>query len=215
MTYKITAYLLDGRIATDLAYLPLDGFLYSAYVKEYKPELIGKPFETEPEDFPLPIERIEKDGQWYYDCSFALFKILGEDSTNYNKRYDATFAEKHADLGRSKVVTTRKGKYKNVRNILNIYLTNKISWYVNGDIKEIMKLLKHINYIGKKRSQGFGRIKKWEYEEVEENLCNLRPIPNKNGNDFMSVRPPYFHQKNKCRCDLYLDERLGYTQVFL
>nr|DAK86821.1 MAG TPA: Cas system-associated RAMP superfamily protein [Caudoviricetes sp.] len=213
MLIKVTAEMNDGRIATSVPYLPLDSLVYVGYVKEHHPELVGVPFDT-PTDFDLPIERKNINNTWYYDCSFALAELVAEDERFYNKRYNEKEAEDYLQ-SKAKTVVTRKGKYKNFRNALNIYLVNKITWYVNGNMEEIKKCLNHVHFIGKKKSQGFGLIKSWTFEETKEELTFLRAIPDEDGNEMLGVRPPYFYDGNITRVTMPNDDRLACVRAFL
>jgi len=59
-----------------------------------------------------------------------------------------------------------------------------ITFYVRGDLEEVKRLLEsYIFYLGKKGSQGFGQIKEWEFEEIDEDWSvwkdekPMRPVP--------------------------------------
>lgn len=214
---KVTAKLFDGRVATTDGYLPLDGMLQHAYAKLYRPDLIGTPVKDlkEIEIFPLPFAKINDNTEnWFFDCSFACFNILGEDKKMYNKRYDSTYAETFVELGKTKIIETRKGKFKNCRNSLNVVLTDEISWYCVAYEEELLNLLKTIKSIGKKTSQGLGKVKHWVVEETKESLSHLRPIPAHNGTELMSIRPLYFDPRNKRKVVLPNDKRLGFVQMY-
>ncbi len=221
---KITANLLDGRIITNDGYLPFDGILSRAIIMKERPELIGQPLDKFSDfvSIPLPIKKIKEETEdWFYACSYALFKKLGEDRMFFNKRYDEVLAEKFVDFGKKKgVVDTSRGKYKNYRCTLNIILTDKITWYCLPNSEksksEIEELCGFIKNIGKKPSQGFGIVKKWEVEEVEEKemLYLLRAIPDKDGKQEKTIRPPYFSQSNIRKITIPSDERLGCNQIY-
>lgn len=215
---KVIANLLDGRIATTDGFLPLDSILYNAYAKKYRPDLLENPISSYNDiiHFPIPIEKITIDERiWYYDCSFALFDILGEDRRFFNKRYDMTLAEKYADFkGKSSNVNTQRAKFKNWRIPLNIVLTSKIEWYLKGDKKELEELLKYASNIGKKSSQGIGIVKDWIVEPTKEKLSKLRPIPDANGDDEIAIHPLYFDPNNVMKVILPNDRRLGCIQLY-
>lgn len=221
---KITANLLDGRIVTNDGYLPLDGILSRAIIIKERPDLIGKPLDKFSDfvSIPLPIKKIRQETEdWFYACSYALFKKLGEDKMSFNKRYDETLAEKFVDFGKKKgVVDISRGKYKNYRCEINVILTNKIVWYClpssEKSKNEIEELCDFIKNIGKKPSQGFGIVKNWEVEEIEEKemLYLLRPIPDKDGKQEKTIRPPYFNQSNIRRVTISEDNRLGCNQIY-
>lgn len=221
---KITAVLFDGRIVTNDGYLPLDGILSRAILLKESPDLIGKPLNSFSDfvNLTLPIKKIKEDTKdWYYACSYAFFKKLGEDRVSFNKRYDETAAERFADFGKKKsVVDISRGKYKNYRCTINVILTDKIVWYCLPSLEEskhqIEELCDFIKNIGKKPAQGFGIVKEWIVEEIEEEelLYLLRAIPDKDGKQEKTIRPPYFSSLNVRNVIIPADERLGCNQLY-
>lgn len=216
MIVDVIAKLKDGRIATTDCFLPIDALLQRAYAMEYRKDLIGKPMDSLQDAiiFDIPIEKkLKNTDDWYFDCSFAMFEILGTDTKMFNKRYDSVFAEKYLD--KQKKVETRKGKFKNWRIPLTVVLTSEIKWCVStNDAFELDKLIKKIDAIGKKTSQGFGMVKEWT---IRETLCDsrhLRAIPNQNGDTMCTIRPLYFDDTNKRVCKIPNDSRLGCVSVY-
>jgi len=76
------------------------------------------------------------------------------------------------------------GFYKNYHMPVVIQSYKTITFYVRGDMEEVKRLLEnYIFYLGKKGSQGFGQVGKWEFEEIEEDWSIwkdgklMRPIP--------------------------------------
>jgi len=81
------------------------------------------------------------------------------------------FISLHGDISSEKTLSNRSsGRYKNHFISYEIIFTNKISYYINGDIVIINKLLKHLNYIGKKTSLGWGKISTINIEELSEDM---------------------------------------------
>ena len=77
--------------------------------------------------------------------------------------------------------------------VLKSYKT--ITFYVSGDMGEIERLLNnYIFYLGKKGSQGYGQIRKWEFEEIEENWSvwkhnkPMRPIPARHCEEYIEIQ---------------------------
>ena len=104
--------------------------------------------------------------------------------TSWAKRWD----DKHDDMvtglkGKARV-DVGAGHFKNYHMPLVVKSYKTITFYVNGDMEEIKRLLEtYIYFLGKKSTQGFGQIKKWEFEEIEEDYSIfkdkeiMRPIP--------------------------------------
>lgn len=104
---------------------------------------------------------------------------------SWSKRWD----DKNDDIVKfrgkgKKRVDVGAGFYKNYHMPLVLKSYKTVTFYVRGDMDEVKRLLEsYIFYIGKKGSQGFGQIRKWEFEEIEEDWSIwkdgrlMRPIP--------------------------------------
>ena len=133
--------------------------------------------------------------------------------TSWSKRWD----DKHDDIvtgfkGKARV-DTGAGHFKNYHMPLVVKSYKIISFYVRGDMEEIKRLLEtYVYFLGKKGSQGFGQILRWEFEEIKENYSLfkdgmiMRSIPCKELDlkEFTEVNiervpviPPYW--RNDCR----------------
>lgn len=216
---RITAYLLDGRIATYDGYLPLDSMLAYAKIRSEHPEWMEAgicPEDISNRFIQLPLAKVNAGTKyWYWACSFACFKPLKESSRYWHKRFDQELAEEYVNFGKRRgTVNVKSARYKNYRMPLTIILTPKIDWYCVGDAREIAKLLPLITHIGKKPAQGLGAVKKWEIAAIEEDLSWLRPIPDENGDDEIGIRPPYWWRENIVRVRWPEDERLGARAIF-
>lgn len=107
------------------------------------------------------------------------------------------------------------GHFKNYHMPLVLKSYNTITFYVQGDMKQIERLLcENIFYLGKKGSQGFGQIKGWDFAETDENYSLwkdgkvMRPIPYERYQDVIAlyehqfavrrypIIPPYWRQDN-------------------
>jgi len=92
---------------------------------------------------------------------------------------------------------------------LVIVLTPALAWYAVGDSDGVRNLLAKITHIGKKHSQGYGRIAEWKVESWQEDLSWLRAIPDEeNGFIEMGIRPPYWVLAHKRRATIPADSRL-------
>lgn len=214
---KVTAKMLTGQVATNDGYLPLDSILAYVWMKENHPELMetdaGKNGEVIIPDLPM-IEKRGQGNDWYYACSFACFTPLKETKRYWHKRFDEQLGETYIDFkGKRGTVNVKSAQYKNYRIPLNIILIPEITWYIRGDKAEIERMLQQITHIGKKASQGLGAVREWKIETIDKNLSWLRPIPDKNGDDFQAIRPPYWYFENYRRVVWPDDERLGARNV--
>jgi len=216
---KVTAKMLTGQVATTDGYLPLDSILAYAWMRENHPELMGvDPGKGAPVIIPdsLPIEKRGSGDDWYYACSFACFTPLKETRRYWHKRFDAHLAEEYVDFGKRRgKVNVKSAQYKNYRMPLNILLIPEITWYLVADKEEVERLLCYITHIGKKTAQGLGAVKQWIVEPIDEDLSWLRPIPDENGDDFISIRPPYWYHENFRKVRWPDDARLGARNLFI
>lgn len=124
---------------------------------------------------------------------------------NYDDLIDFVKTKNRVDIG--------AGTYKNYHMPLVLKSYERIEFFVRGNMEEVSRLLReYISFLGKKASQGYGQIKEWIFEEIEDDRSVLddmqimRPIPGKevmglglNATDFkvMPTIPPYW--RNDCK----------------
>ena len=111
-------------------------------------------------------------------------------------------------------IKTNQGHFKDFMINLPILITNKITFYCNGDKEEITRLLSYLTNIGKKTSIGSGKIRKITVNSINEdysffkNEKIMRPIPATldvpvvPGMVFeqQPYKPPYWDKNNVCMC---------------
>ncbi|HHV61133.1 MAG TPA: hypothetical protein GXX51_00605 [Firmicutes bacterium] len=214
---KITAYMQTGKIATTDLYLPLDSILAEAWMRKYHPErMAGSQSSIKPEDFiipELPLERRGEGDDWYWACSFACGEPRQEEIVHWHKRFDQALGEQYVDFeGRRGKVDTHSGAYKGYRMPLVTYLISKLEWYAMGDADGVGELLRDVTHIGKKRSQGYGRVARWDVEDYPEDLSHLRALPDPDGGE-MGIRPPYWLAWQWRRARIPDDPRLACNAV--
>lgn len=119
-----------------------------------------------------------------------------------------------------KKIPTTKGKYKSYYQKYNIRYVDSISWFALCDTDRVMALLKKVQGLGKKRSCGYGQVKRWSYQENENDfsffadgengkiLMRQVPIGFVDGTvdresyykGVVSVHPPYWHPETTTLC---------------
>lgn len=111
-------------------------------------------------------------------------------------------------------IKTNQGHFKDFMINLPIIITDTITFYCNGDKKELERLLSHLTSIGKKTSIGSGRIRNIIITETNEDYSFfkenhiMRPIPATmdipvfEGMIFQKqpYKPPYWDKNNVCMC---------------
>lgn len=142
------------------------------------------------------MNRIPSDQQnaWYYKCSFAQFPHT---KTEYQDFYNKRFSSEHGDLidfkNKRAKVETHKGKFKNYHKTSYNISTQYIDWFCVGDKEVLEFVLRFCTHIGKKVSQGFGSVLKWEVQPWKEDWSERGPKPQKKGSKPKLMRAvPYF-----------------------
>ncbi|MGQ9824635.1 MAG: hypothetical protein ACUVSK_06500 [Desulfotomaculales bacterium] len=210
---RIRAYLQDGRVAGVDPWFPLDSILAYAYMlanyphKLYSDSLL---LDLLPD---LPLQKRGKGDDWYWACSFNVAKPIGEYVTYWHKRFDDHY-EKYLDFcGRCGRVSTVSGKYRSYRMPLVIQLFDYLEWFAFGDPDAIMGLCRFISHIGKKTSQGYGAVERWEFQSTKEDWSEnrgselTRPVPASlappDAQGILTecgIRPPYWYTGNWRLC---------------
>ena len=161
---------------------------------------------------PLKPLEVQDIVQYFGDiplCSKAFFE--GVDSKNvYYKRFD----EDNEYFADTKKIKIGSGKYKNYANTLKVTDVAEIVFYAKGNKSEIERILSWVYALGKKESQGYGIIREWSVEKVDEiiDFLNpekpLRPLPleifsngfNNKNRKLVAYKFPYWYNGNKKLC---------------
>ena len=165
---RLRAYLQCGVISDE--YLPIDSVLYyHAMRDEYGDQDVTVSGEEHPvrnAAVSLPLLRHEEHGpHWYYAASFARWsQPVANDMSHWNKRV----ALEHSDLidfgSRKPRFDVASGRYKSYHMPIFYRHTLYVDWYVVGLRAWIEPILQFCTHLGKKTSQGFGSVARWEVE---------------------------------------------------
>lgn len=162
---RITAHLRTPVVAD--RWLPLDAILlYQISRQRLGPQVATLPGgEPASEAISMPLA-IHGKPHWYYACSWAQPQPwwLAEGRDHWNKRFDTGFAHLVDFRRRRGKVIIEQGRYKAYHMPIFYRVAIRINWYCIGDKREIEQLLSTVTHLGKKRSQGWGRVIKWEIE---------------------------------------------------
>lgn len=204
-------------------YIRLDGILSYFSLRE----LLGQDFYNLPDSTedpliaPLPLEQCENDDkQWWWACSFGANSSNIDFVTRWKKRWDDD-NDDLVDFGKKLPrVNHKAGQFKAYDMPLIIKCAHEIIFCCKGNMHEIERLLQDCHYIGKKRSQGFGEIKRiivsetgqaWHSWSEEGKPTRAIPVAKSNIGKItketggislaqMAYRPPYWHPKNMGWC---------------
>lgn len=78
---------------------------------------------------------------------------------------------------------TRRSDFGNVMNGYQTMVAEAIQWHAEGDAEQVLELLQEVEFIGKKRTAGFGQVRGWQLIESDLDGISdtagqpLRPVP--------------------------------------
>lgn len=169
---KLTA-TMQSPIVTGGGYMTLDGLLAALLFDELQ--------DVEAAHAAIPIHC--KDG--LFSASAAIMEPIKERVT-----FIAALRPGHSidpDLIRKNKTGQLHHKFDtSLTNVLNTYAmltTQTVTWYAVGDAVQIERLVTPVQFIGKRRASGFGRVSGWQIEADELDGIEgpfgepLRPVP--------------------------------------
>lgn len=210
---RIRAWLRSGIVSD--RWLPLDGILmYQTHRDQMGGQDVTIPGDySQHMQFPTLPLGITHPGRrnWYYQCSWAQWSHEIEGRDHWNKRFDSGFANLIDFESRRGVVIIEQGRYKAYHMPVFYRVAQWVEWYGVGDKAEIEYLLSTVTNIGKKSSQGWGRIYCWQVESWPDDWSVwregelMRGIPAEDvtgsGQSFnignYGIRPSYWKANNQ------------------
>lgn len=217
---------IDFDMATPFSSIHLqhiDSILAYHSLLQLFPEDFYDMHETRPPlESPLPLEkRSNNAGQWWWAASAAKYILELESIATWKKRWD----EEHDYLveepdKRLFRIDHKAGHYKAYNMPILLRSAKVLSFCCVGNLEEIERLLSKVTHMGKKRSQGWGRIRKiaitdsdydwscWDREgkpmrAIPMNSQEILEITNKTGGVHLAnvaYRAPYWWPGNKALC---------------
>lgn len=216
---RITAYLQCG-VESDWT-LPIDAILYyQAMRKKFGAQdvTVSGGYATKKSlKAAMPL-RIVNQGldTWFYSASFAQWELgRVEGSDHWNKRFDQTLVDLVDFSGRRGRVVVEQGQYRAYHMPIFYRHAVSVSWYVVGDGDAVSELLRFVDCIGKKSSQGWGAVLRWNVETCPGDWSVrgdggklMRALPADDSRQYTSrliytgFRPSYWHRKNQTMCEM-------------
>lgn len=174
-------------------------------------------------DAPLPLEKGRtSDGKWWWHASFGLNSFHRDQITRWKKRW----SDEHDDLvrfdGKKARIAHKASYFKAYDMPLVIKNAAEVLFCCHGNLAEVERLLWPCKFVGKKRSQGYGEIKKISITETSEDWsCWFTPndVPKSDNRPSRSIpvdmksfnggsakfremayKPPYWHPENTAWC---------------
>ncbi len=211
---RVRAWLRSGVISD--RWLPLDGILlYQATRMDLGEQLMtipGKSLLAAPQGDThkgrLPLA-IVHGKSWYYRCSWAQWSHDIEGQDYWNKRFDQSLAYLIDFAGKRGYIETKAGHLKAYHMPIFYRPALWVEWYCVGDKTQIENLLAITTHLGKKASQGWGRVIRWDIESIPEDWSIwragqlMRGIPPEHAGDtvtnliYYGVRPSYWNPHNQ------------------
>src|SRR5450759_829094 len=169
---KVTAHLL-APVVTGGGYMTLDGLLAALLFDDLQ--------DVEAAHAAIPIR--QTDG--LHHASAAIMEsnrervsFIASLRPGHSIDPDLILKNKHGQLHR-KFDTS----LTNVMNSYTMLTAPTVTWYAEGDADHIERLVSPVQFIGKRRASGFGRVSHWQIEPdeldgIEGPFCEpLRPVP--------------------------------------
>lgn len=106
------------------------------------------------------------------------------DTLRDNAYWHKRWAETHTQFMSKKRANVKAGRNKEMRVPLATVQTPELRAICIGNRQKVEELLSHVSHVGKKPSQGYGRVAKWEVEpldippeDAEAAALRARPVP--------------------------------------
>lgn len=153
-------------------WMPLDGILFSQCHRE----VLGEKVVSLPGEYSahsgvgvLPfLGRAGNGGRtWFYRCSWAQWGPSVEGRDHWNKRFDNPLAYLVDFGGKRGKIDTGSGTYKAFHMPVFYRSALWVEWFCYGNRDEIEALLSTTTHIGKKGTQGWGRVGRWEIDTTD------------------------------------------------
>ena len=199
---KVTAHLL-APVVTGGGYMTLDGLLAALLFDELQ--------DVEAAHAAIPVR--QTDGLFHasaaiMEASRGHVSFIAALRPDHSLDPALILKNKHGQLHR-KFDTS----LTNVMNSYALLTAPTMTWYAEGDVDHIRKLLEPVQFIGKRRASGFGRVARWEFEPDDLDGIEgpfgepLRPVPVAmfNGDKSHPVvdaawRPAYWNPLHRTAC---------------
>ncbi len=114
----------------------------------------------------LPLLRMRHGSAWWFRASAVV--PLGVSSQQFwSKKFEHQH-EDMLDMGKATQVPLTMGRFKETMGRLETVWMPELVFYAVGFRKNVNRLAKHITHIGKKASQGFGRVVEMKIETLPD-----------------------------------------------
>lgn len=202
--FSVTAHL-SAPFVTGGGYMTLDGLLAARLFEDLQ--------DIEAAHDAVPIRRnaglAHASGAIYEAVSVERIAFVAQLRAGHALNPDLIKKNKSGALHRN----VSDNAFCNVMNAYSLITAPAITWYGEGDPDQVERLLSDVQFIGKRRASGFGRVARWEFSEGDlDGIIGyagepLRPVPidRFTGDDGGPVvdaawRLPYWSPLNRAAC---------------
>jgi CRISPR type IV-associated protein Csf3 len=202
------------KIALGSRWLHFDGIIAYLMLREK----LGEDYWTLPSKDPIDISPyikdppVKKTGELWH-ASVAQFPEYAKvEYTTLYKRVDERYC--HTIDTKIQKLRVDRGHFRAYMMNIPTIQTNKVSFYVNGDLDEIKRLLMHVSGLGKKTRAGCGYINRSkpllvegtpeDYSLIKDGVA-MRPLPTSMGYRgsvlmWLPWHAPYWDKRNVTAC---------------
>ena len=145
-------------------------------------------------------------------------ELIRPNTKNSNLPPLMTDQEAKGSLNDLRIGLARQREGGNIINAYQAVSARSVEWYATGDADAVLEILKDLEFIGKRRSAGYGQVAGWVIDEGELDGITgylgepLRPLPVErwtHGGDWVPVeaawKAPYWDVRNRTKC--YVPDR--------
>lgn len=221
---RVTAILRHGIAHASPWTVALDGLLASQLWAQHKQSQPPGPAaldQANPPDMDLPLAKCTADPTWWHwaaTCGWPNHPSPNPEIRYWQTRLDHRHAEHTTAAPLPQIVSDSQGRWKAYWMPLPITVAHSLTWHAVGDAEAVQRLLEPITAIGKKRSQGEGRVSSWLVER-DDTLDGFtashlsptgvlaRPTPTAclanhpaivdGGDGYAGIRPPHMHYSRR------------------
>jgi len=210
-------FKLETPVCLTYPFLFFDGILAHLANRRDNPDyrfLPSKKVVKEVAEIPIPVEKVERDGEWVYKASVAEFDFKEPSTAIIYKK----FCERYLDYKQLKVKKIDRGRgfFKDFSIKLMYFPAKTATFYVRGIKEEIKALLEGLPGLGKKTAIGYGFIRCFKVQKVKNDYSivkdgkAMRPIPidlvaSAERIVQLAYKPPYWAKENvkPCACPFF------------
>ena len=169
----ITAHMASNIALTDFTSPSLESLVYLGILQMHRPDLVCNNPSHEQVTFSdsvvnefFPIKRSLIAGYQIPHCSNPAFFVKNHQIHRIRKAWD--YQEHQLDWGKKKAkFSVGEGVTKSYDLALAVQEVDYIHWFVNADGDKLIQYLNQFEYLGMKRSCGYGKVLKWTFTPID------------------------------------------------